>query len=165
MDDNERRSWEFIVPGRSVGKQSVRVAQKTTKSGRPYVGRYFQPKTSEFIARVKLFANCAHVPMLDRCRIRIEICLPLTRKHFKTKPTEYSEPLVRPDEDNVSKSIKDALKGIAYRDDKHVMGRIIYYVFTFEEKASTNIIIEEVDWKEYIEKSSSSDPDQVGLFK
>jgi Holliday junction resolvase RusA-like endonuclease len=102
---------------------------------------------------VKLAAQHAGVELVERVKVDIAICLPMNVKHFKTKPDVYSEPLVRPDRDNVSKSIGDALQGILVRDDKHILDGRSYYVWLRNPNAQpkTIITITEVDWKDYIE--------------
>lgn len=146
------RTFTFTVPGRPVGKQSVRVTGiKTAKNGHKYIGRYFPPETTNFTATVKMAARQAGVELMERCRMDVEIGITVKVKAATSRtPEKLSEPLVRPDRDNVNKSIGDALMHIAYVDDKHILDGETRYVWT-RGPAFTRITLTEVDWADYIE--------------
>lgn len=145
------KSYKFTVPGRAVGKESVRTTGiKTAKDGHQYISKYFPTKTTNFVATVKMAAKQAGVKLMERCLMNVEIGIPVTVKKFKTRPDEYHEPLVRPDRDNVNKSICDALTHIAYADDKHILGGETRYVWT-RGAAFTRVTLVEVQWEDYIE--------------
>jgi Holliday junction resolvase RusA-like endonuclease len=147
------RVFTFTIPGRAVGKESVRVTgAKIAKDGHPYVQRYFPDKTKNFVALVKMAAKQAGIPMMERVKMDIEIGIPARIKGATARtPEQILEPMVRPDRDNVGKSINDALTGIAFKDDKHVIDGNTRYVFTKADQAFTRVTLREVDWTEYIE--------------
>jgi len=152
---NQNRTYTFDIPTRAVGKQSVRVGQiKYRKDGQPYVPRYFPRETTNFTALVKMAAKQAGVQMMDRCRMDVFIYLPMTVKKHGKKPETYHECLVRPDRDNVNKSIGDALKGIAFADDKYIMEGKTSYRFIKGRQAFTRVMLWEVGWEEYIEETN-----------
>lgn len=64
------------------------------------------------------------------------------------------EPRARPDIDNVRKSVQDALKGIAYSDDRDVVSGETRHCFIDHDKMPcTRIIITEKHWTDYRERS------------
>ena len=52
-------------------------------------------------------------------------------------------PMVKPDTDNIAKSILDSLNGIAYKDDKQVVELIVYKFYN--DVPYVNVTIEEID--------------------
>lgn len=136
---------EFTIPGKAVAKQSCRF----TKDGRKYINM-----------DVKNYANWVRLCFKTTCigfspssffdkALKVSICAYFEiPKSYSKKKREMClagliRPTVKPDTDNISKNIKDALNGIAYPDDKQVVCEVIekYYA----EKAYTIVSIEDLD--------------------
>lgn len=136
---------EFTIPGKAVAKQSCRF----TKDGRKYINM-----------DVKNYANWVRLCFKTTCigfspssfsgkalKINIDACFEIPKSYSKKKREKclagLIRPTVKPDTDNISKNIKDALNGIAYPDDKQVVCEVIekYYA----EKAYTIVSIEDLD--------------------
>lgn len=138
---------EFTVKGMPVGKQRARV----TRHGYAYTPK----KTVDYEDDIKAAAKSAGVTECTRCHISVRVYLPTKRKQFKRKPTEHSEPLLRADLDNIVKCVLDALDGVAYRNDRHVLGVGARFYFITRKSATPYI---EVDvrgakWEEYRDDS------------
>ena len=102
-------------------------------------------------------AEAANVGMMDRVKLTVAVCIPYRTKAYKTKPDAVLEPGRRPDVDNVFKAVADALEGIAFRNDRHVLEIHGYYVFTKAQQPRTEIIIEEVAWEDYVDNKEVLD--------
>lgn len=136
-----RHKYILIIPGRPVGKQSAQVTRK---------GAFIPDKSRNFMASVGQYAADAGVEVLDYCRVDIHICLPVRLKVYKTKDDVELEPKVRPDEDNVRKTVKDGLEGIAYVNDKNVVwGECGYHFINHDLMPFTRVIITECHWTDY----------------
>ena len=122
---------QFTIPGKVVAKQSFRY----TRDGRKYIN-----------SDVKNYANWVrlcfkdtypeHLPSVFfekalgiEIRTYFEIPQGFSKKKRSMCLTGHIRPTVKPDTDNISKNIKDALNGIAYPDDKQVVYECIskYY--------------------------------------
>lgn len=109
----------FLVPGRPVGKQRARVTER---------GTYTPAPTKTYQNRVKwLFLKAAkgHAPdpaYAVEMFVTVRIVPPT--KWAKQKRTDAKGgkiiPAVKPDIDNIAKSVMDALNGLAYPDDSCV---------------------------------------------
>ena len=154
------KHYHLHIPGPPVGKQRPRVFNPTDrrtgkpmmKGGKPLIIAMTPKKTVNFEALVKQVAEAADVGMMDRCKLTVVVCIPYRVKARKTMDDAVLEPGRRPDVDNVFKAVADALEGIAFRNDRHVLEIRGYYTFTKERQACTKIIIEEVAWEDYCER-------------
>lgn len=159
------REYRFMVPGKAVGKQRGRtfiprkgdgtMVMKKDRWGQetnmPVTITKNPDETLNYQALVKQIAAEKIDTMLDRCRVFIIVGIPVRMKTFKTKPDRYEEPLVRPDLDNVVKAILDALQGIAFKNDKHVMQvGAKYGLMHPEARPSTQVFIWEVVWNDFM---------------
>jgi len=139
-------SLKFSVPGKVIAKQSFRY----TKDGVKYTN-----------SSVKTYANWVricfqraypeHLPSVffeKALKIRIVAYFEIPKSYSKKKKEMAKKgqirPIVKPDTDNISKNIKDALNGIAYPDDKQVVSEHIYKCYS--ENASAEIEIEVLKW-------------------
>ena len=80
-------------------------------------------------------------------KVRIIICK-LPPKSFSKKKTEAAlagkiQPTVKPDVDNVAKTILDALNGVAWRDDSEITSLIIMKTYAKASCAKVSI-----EWEE-----------------
>lgn len=141
-----RNSYEFEVIGKPVGKESVRFA---AKAGRIFT--YLPRKSRRYMQKIETCARMAGVGKMERCLLEITINIPCKAKTYKTRPNEYYERLQRPDDDNVVKCVKDALEGIAYENDSHVLDTHVQFRFSKTLKEPTTYIrLQEVDWTDYL---------------
>ena len=136
---------EFKIPGKAVAKQSFRY----TKDGRKYTDKDVK-NYANWVRLCFQQAMPAHLPSVFfekplKITIRAVFEVPKSYSYFKRAKCLLGEirPTVKPDTDNISKNIKDALNGIAYPDDKQVVCEVIekYYA----EKAYTIVSIEDLD--------------------
>lgn len=153
------KQYRLTIPGDPVGKQRPRVFNPTNrqtgqpmmKGGKPLIIAMTPQKTRNFEATIVQMAQAADVGMMERVKLMVIVCIPYRVKVYKTKADAVLEPGRRPDVDNVFKAVADALEGIAFRNDRHVLEIHGYYMFTKERQARTEIIIEEVDWRDYVD--------------
>ena len=94
--------------------------------------------------------------MIKYARLRIIVALPYRiAKARKTMPDVWKAPGVRPDTDNVTKIIKDALQGISYTNDKNCIHGEDHYLWLLPwEKPHTIITIREIDSAEYASEAA-----------
>lgn len=117
----------FTVPGKVVAKQSFRF----TKDGR----KYTNTDVKSYANWVRLCFQKMYPGHLPSVFLEKPLSIKITA-HFEI-PKSYSKkkqelclsgqvrPTVKPDTDNISKNIKDALNAIAYPDDKQVVCELV----------------------------------------
>ena len=113
----------FKIPGKPQAKQRPRFNVEN--------GRVYTPKeTSSYENYVKMcyldYASTLNWEKLDgalRAEIEVFITPPVSdsKKKKAMKLSHAIRPAVKPDIDNITKSILDALNGVAYVDDKQVV--------------------------------------------
>ena len=112
---------EFKIPGKVQAKQRPRL---NLKNGRVYTP---QP-TINYESYVKwCYSDYAkqegwEKPLENAISAEIEVFMPIpksdTKKKKEAKLSGKIRPTVKPDNDNIAKSVLDALNGLAYGDDK-----------------------------------------------
>ena len=134
---------EFKIPGKAQAKQRPRMGRS---------GIVYTPKeTLVYENYVKMcysdYANqFGWLPYESQVRAEIEVLVAVPKSDSKTKKKAKIEgmirPAVKPDCDNLAKSILDSLNGLAYRDDKQVVELVVkkYYA----ENAEVKIKLSEV---------------------
>lgn len=135
---------EFKIPGKAVAKQSFRY----TRDGRKYTDK----EVKGYANWVRLCFERAypgHLPSMffeKPLKVHIQAFLEIPKSYSKTKRVKCLlgeiRPTVKPDTDNISKNIKDALNGIAYPDDKQVVSETIEKFY--DDSAYTIVIIEDI---------------------
>ena len=109
---------EFAVAGKPVGWQ---------RTGGRGAARYTQAKTRRY---EELVARCARIAMREKehnvfekdVPVAVEIIAYFARPKAKAHLHEWFPlHITRADEDNIQKAIKDALKGVVYKDDKQIV--------------------------------------------
>lgn len=122
---------EFTILGKAVAKQSFRY----TRDGRKYTDK----EVKGYANWVRLCFERAypeHLPSMffeKPLKVHIQAFFEIPKSYSKKKRelaiAGKIRPTVKPDTDNISKNIKDALNGIAYPDDKQVVSETIekYY--------------------------------------
>ena len=132
------------VPGTPVAQPR---AKATTINGH---ARMYTPTTaSAFKAAVAMLAEKSHPgPPLDGA-VAISITFVLDRpksKIWKRREMPRERHCIKPDADNLAKSVMDALKGIAWRDDSQVASlHVAKWVASGYEQPHTQITIEMLD--------------------
>ena len=134
---------EFKIPGKAQAKQRPRMGRS---------GIVYTPKeTLVYENYVKMcysdYANqFGWLPYENQVRAEIEVLVAVPKSDSKTKKKAKIEgmirPAVKPDCDNLAKSILDSLNGLAYRDDKQVVELFVkkYYA----ENAEVRVRLTEV---------------------
>lgn len=134
---------EFKIPGKAQAKQRPRMG----RSGIVYTAK----ETLVYENYVKMcysdYANqFGWLPYENQVRAEIEVLVAVPKSDSKTKKKAKIEgmirPAVKPDCDNLAKSILDSLNGLAYHDDKQVVELVVkkYYA----ENAEVKIKLSEV---------------------
>lgn len=118
----------FFIPGQPQGKERARSRIVKTKSGKQFTTHYTPKKTRENEARISKYAMAAmggagplEGPV--RLTLRMGFEIPKSWPQWKREKALMGEiaPTVKPDSDNVEKSIKDGLNGIVWADDCQVI--------------------------------------------
>lgn len=109
----------FTVPGDPVGKARPRVARRGK-----HVKLYTPDKTRAYEEKIGWHARSSHCYLLGPdTPVRVEVIAVFTRPQ-RLKRAKDPEGLiphtVKPDLDNVLKSVLDGLNGVVYPDDKQV---------------------------------------------
>lgn len=138
---------QFEIPGKVQAKERPRFNR--------YSGKVYTPeKTHNFENFVKLLFVEKYPdrkPLEGAIYIDIVVNKEVPASASKKKKKEMLEgkiqPLVKPDVDNVAKSILDALNGIAYKDDKQIIGLSVQKFYS--DETITLVKIKEMEDKEY----------------
>ena len=136
---------ELIVYGKAIGKKSPKVAQRGK-----FIQLYTDTKTRTYEQDIKneyiekygdhmLFAP--KTPLVVTITEIRAITLSASKKRAKQALDGQIAPITKPDTDNISKSVLDALKSLAFDDDSRVVEEHIYK--KFGEIECTKIYIRE----------------------
>ena len=123
----------FIIPG-VVGKQRPRTVR--IRGGRS--ATYTPQKTVNFENFVKILYMDAGLPNIkgEAFAMQIDIYFQIPKSYSKKKREDCLcgniQPTKKPDDDNVVKSISDALNGLAYYDDSQRIGLVVTKNWTEE---------------------------------
>lgn len=130
----------FTIPGKPQGKGRPRASRD---------GHMYTPKTTREYE--KLISICYKMQSgLDfgdaPISMSIRMYFPIPKSTPKAKRvlmvSDDIRPTVKPDIDNVMKSICDALNGIAYKDDTQIVSAFLYKYYA--EDPRVDVDIEEV---------------------
>lgn len=127
---------KFEVPGNPVAKARARVTKH---------GTYTPKKTRdcEDLVKYSYMSAYSHEPI--KCPIRVDVMFFMqipksdTKKAREDKLAGLKLPTVRPDIDNLTKSITDALNGLAYVDDNQIVELHCYKHYSNNPKAVVEI--------------------------
>ena len=135
---------EFIVPGKAQAKQRPKFNR--------FSGRAYTPKqTISFENWVKdcYFRSISSIdnkptdkPLKVSITMYVEIPQSKSKKQKEKMLSGEIKPIVKPDVDNVAKSILDALNGIIYLDDKQIIELDIEKIYA--ETSWTEVKIKEI---------------------
>jgi Holliday junction resolvase RusA-like endonuclease len=112
-------SHTFSVPGEAKPWHPPKVVYRKN-AGRPIA--IADTTTVDYKNRVQVYATQSGVPFIQEGPVALTIRF--VRQYPKTmsgKKREYAQPVTRPDWDNLSKAVCDALNGVAYRDDSQLV--------------------------------------------
>jgi Holliday junction resolvase RusA-like endonuclease len=134
---------DFVIQGKAQAKQRPRF---NTHTGRTYTPN----KTINYENWVKIcyLEKYKDKELMDKpLRVTIRAFLEIPKSTSKKKKQQMLDneilPMVKPDTDNIAKSILDSLNGIAYKDDKQVAELIVYKFYN--DTPYVNVTIEEID--------------------
>lgn len=134
----------FTVDGEATGKQRPK-ARNTAG----YVQIYTPAKTRNYEAYIKLCykRDCGNIYFADgalRVDIKVFVQIPQSiskKKRLQALNGEF-RPTVKPDFDNIIKTLCDALNGIAFKDDKQIVDAT--YSKYYAEIPRVEMIIENI---------------------
>lgn len=110
----------FIITGTAQGKGRAR----STKSGITYTPQKTR-NNEAFIKMLAVQAMSGRKPFTDCVKATITVYVSIPKSANKTKRAAMLEhtirPMVKPDADNIQKSIFDACNEVVYLDDKQVV--------------------------------------------
>lgn len=139
-----RMNYDFIVPGKPMGKQRP----KATNRGR-YTKVYTPKETISYENLViamfqQIYPHAKPLEGEVRGCIKAFYPIPLStsNKRKQAMLEGVIRPQVKPDLDNIEKIIYDALNGIAYVDDSHIIEMTISKHYS--DSPRVEITIEEV---------------------
>lgn len=120
---------EFVISGKPVGKQRPR------NNGNHF---YTPQKTKDYENHVReCYRNqVENVFFESGVQAYIYVYITLPNSYSKKRKSEllWRGASVKPDLDNVAKSILDALNGVAYKDDKQVNTLCISRIYGLEDE-------------------------------
>lgn len=116
------RRVEFSLSLEPVAKGRPRV-MVNRKTGKPIV--YTPRKTARFEARVSAIAQQHFpTPFKGAVSVKLRLLMPRPKRLMRVKDPEGEVPhVVRPDLDNLEKTVIDGLNGVAFVDDKQVFSK------------------------------------------
>jgi Holliday junction resolvase RusA-like endonuclease len=132
----------IIIPGDAVSRPRQRVGVIAGKARTFTDGKH---PIHAYKAAIKLAWNATEAgPIAGPVTMRIEAVFTRPQaKVWKTKPMPSYPHTIKPDCDNVAKSVMDALNGIAYRDDSQVfMVTVTKRVAAGDEQPRTEVHVE-----------------------
>lgn len=110
----------FIVPGKPRGKERPRFNSKTRQTFTPQ-----KTKDYEELVRWCYRAKCKGIKLEGEITASITAYYPIVSSASKVSKDAMIKgkirPVVKPDADNIIKSILDALNGLAYKDDAAIV--------------------------------------------
>ena len=110
---------KFVVEGKFVGKQRPRIGR--------YGNVYTPQKTKDYeeLVRQEYIRNFGERRAKEPISIEIAAYFEVPKSWSKKKKEQaylgFIKPTIKPDIDNITKTILDALNGVAYEDDKQVI--------------------------------------------
>ena len=141
---------KFKIDGSPVAKQSVKLGTVTLKSGKVMPTKYTPKEMKNYANWVRTCFKMAYPkhlasvyfekPLLVKITVYKEVPKSFSKKKREQALSGYLLPMTKPDCDNISKNICDALNEIAYPDDRQIATLIIQKKYSTE-----NYTIVEID--------------------
>lgn len=135
---------EFIIEGKAKPKQSFRYTRQGFKYTPRDVKQYARDVQYSFYAKYPTWLPSAYFEKPLKVEIQVFIKTPKSFSKIKKQRAFAGEirPLVKPDCDNISKNILDALNGVVYPDDKQIVELTVKKFYS--ESEFVNISIEDI---------------------
>jgi Holliday junction resolvase RusA-like endonuclease len=135
---------EFIIEGKAKPKQSFRYTRQGFKYTPRDVKQYARDVQYSFAAKYPQWLPSMFFEKPLRVEIEVYKQMPKSFSKIKKQRALAGEirPLVKPDCDNISKNILDALNGVVYPDDKQIVELTIKKFYSEDE--FVNIRIEDI---------------------
>lgn len=132
---------EFIIEGKVKPKQSFRYTRQGFKYTPRDVKQYARDIQYSFYAKYPKWLPSMFFEKPLRAEIEVFIKIPKGFSKIKKQRAIAGEirPLVKPDIDNCTKNIFDALNGIVYPDDKQIVELSIKKFYSETEFVKVNI--------------------------
>lgn len=131
----DEKIYKFRILGKTKAKQSVKFANVGG-----FTKKYTPKEIIDYANWVKLsfrkeYPNHLPSELFDyQLEVNIDVFLTIPKSFSKTKTelalTRKIRPTVKPDWDNISKNICDALNGIAYPDDKAIVDGSVHKYYS-----------------------------------
>ena len=143
---------QFFVPGKPIGKQRPKFNKRTKNTYTPKETRDYEALVKQ--CYMQKYRDKEPIPAKTPVEVEIyayfKIPKSMPKKQVKLIENNKLFPTVKPDSDNISKIILDALNGVAYYDDNQVTDLTIYKQYaTTNEKVGVVVNIREkrlVEW-------------------
>lgn len=154
----------FIVPAVPVPQPRQQHRLIKTKSGKQFVQNYVPERHTvhDFKATVRQMFLAAYQgpPLTGPIRLDAKFIFPRSRSAiWKTKPMPRYRHIIKPDRDNVEKSLKDALTKLAWVDDCQVCcGELEKWVACGDEQPHVEVTITPVEFEENPPQPQEADP-------
>ena len=156
----------FIIDGSPVAKQSVKLGTVTLQNGKVLPTKYTPKEMKNYANWVRICFKKAYPnhrasvfedkPLMCKITVNKQIPKSFSKKNQVLAFNGELIPTTKPDCDNISKNICDALNEIAYPDDRQIAKLIVEKKFNTE-----NYTVVEIDT---LTKSETSETRQQQLF-
>lgn len=135
---------EFIIEGKAKPKQSFRYTRQGFKYTPKDVKQYARDVQYSFAAKYPTWLPSFLYQKPLRVEIQVYIKTPKSMSKTLKQRALAGEirPLVKPDCDNISKNILDALNGVVYPDDKQIVELTIKKYYSDADFVKVNIAAE-----------------------
>lgn len=137
---------DIFIPGKPIGKQRPKFNNKTKNTYTPKATQDYET----LVKQCYMQKYRDKEPIAAKTPVEVEIYayfkIPKSMPKKQKELIENNElfPTVKPDSDNISKIILDALNGVAYYDDNQVTDLTIYKLYaTTNEKVGVVVNIRE----------------------
>ena len=115
----------FTIPGPPQGKGRPRFTRNGNHAYTPQKTAIYERS----VAQAYKLSSAHREPLTCPVELRIDAYMPIPESWPKSKKAaalaEVILPTVKPDADNIGKSIADALNGVAYLDDKQITSLVV----------------------------------------
>lgn len=133
----------FVIQGKVQAKQRPRFNTHTGKTYTPNKTINYENWVKTCYLQKYKDKELMEKPLRVTIRAFFEIPKSTSKKKQQQMLNNEVLPMVKPDTDNIAKSILDSLNGIAYKDDKQVAELIVYKFYN--DTPYVNVTIEEID--------------------
>ena len=132
---------EFEILGKVKAKQSFKIGKEGFKYTPADVKSYANWVRLSFMQKYPKHLPSAFNDMALMCEIDVDVLIP---KSFSKKKTEMAKggfirPATKPDCDNISKNICDAMNGFVFPDDKQIVTLVVRKWYNDREKVTVRI--------------------------